>query len=221
MSSLEIARSICCRELKTLDVLDSDGNKIGRISDMTFTFENDLKLAQFILGGSAWEEFLESVRARPDKDPIFDASLIEKMDEKVYLNACKDTLKTTLDKCAISDEEIRLSEIEKKAIFDKTGKRIGRAVDIDFDVDGSASLIVGGGFVEELLENLGVKRDVDVIVPGSTIGSIGDSIELTVSSDELEKSMDEAVKAPEQKEARASKEVTRDVAKVRLFVRPF
>ncbi|TFF91348.1 hypothetical protein EU545_04405 [Candidatus Thorarchaeota archaeon] len=219
---MKLERSICCRELKKLDVLDSSEHKIGKINDMTFTFDGDLRLSQFILGGSAWEEFMESVGVKSDKDPVFDASLIEKMDEEVYLNTAKNSLKTTLDDCAITDEEFRLSDLEKKDILDKDGFKLGKAVDVDFEVDGSASVIVGGGFVEELLEKFGMKRDVDVIVPGDTIESIGDVVKLTVSKKELELNMDEAVKKPEQKEAKRHKTVTQDVAKVRLFSqRPF
>lgn len=219
---MKVAKSICSRELKKADVLDSGGNKIGSINDMTFVFDGQLRLTQFILGGSAWEELMESIGARPDKDPIFDASLIEKIDDDVRLNTSVNSLKTTLDECAISDEEIRLSDFQKMDIVDKDGVKIGRAVDVDFDVEGAASLIVGGGFVEELLEGLGMKRDVDVVVPGDTIESVSGVIKLNVSQEDLKLGMDEAVKKPEQKEAKRHKEVTQDVAKVRLFShRPF
>ena len=219
---MKVAKSICSRELKKADVLDSGGNKIGSINDMTFVFDGQLRLTQFILGGSAWEELMESIGARPDKDPIFDASLIEKIDDDVRLNTSVNSLKTTLDECAISDEEIRLSDFQKMDIVDKDGVKIGRAVDVDFDVEGEASLIVGGGFVEELLEGLGMKRDVDVVVPGDTIESVSGVIKLNVSQEDLKLGMDEAVKKPEQKEAKRHKEVTQDVAKVRLFShRPF
>ncbi len=219
---MKVAKSICCRDLMKSDVLDSTGKKIGSISDMTFVFDGQLKLTQFILGGSAWEELMESIGARPDKDPIFDASLIEKIDAKVSLNTSVNSLKTTLDDCAISDEEIRLSEFRKMDIIDKDGAKIGRAVDVDFDVEGAASLIVGGGFIEELLEGLGMKSDVDVVVPGDTIETITDVIKLNVTKEDLKLGMDEAVKTPGQKEAKRHKQVTQDVAKVQLFShRPF
>jgi sporulation protein YlmC with PRC-barrel domain len=187
---MKLNRSICCRELRKVDVIDTSGQKVGNIGDLTFTFDGKLKLSQFILAGSAWEEFLESIKIRPDKDPVFDASLIEKITNKVHINTSANSLKTTLDNCAISDDEIRLSHLEKLDIFDKDGIKVGRAVDVDFDKDGSAQLIVGGGFIEEKLEALGLKTDIDIIVPSEVISSIQNNIKLMVSRDELENTMD-------------------------------
>ncbi len=216
---MEINRSICCKEIKKIDVLDSTGTKIGRINDLTFTFDGSLKLSQFILAGSAWEEMLEALKIKPDKDPIFDAKLITKIGDKIHLDTSVNSLKTTLDECAISDEEIRLSNLAKLDVLDKNGIKIGRITDIDFDVDGSASFIVGGGFIEEKLEALGIKSDIDIIVSDKVIESISDKIHLLVSKSELDTTMEEAMqdRNPEVREARDQKAVYRDVSKVRLF----
>lgn len=215
---MEITRSLCCKQLRKMDVIDSSGEKIGRIGDLTFQFENsELKIAQFILAGPRFEEFLEAIKVKPDRDPVFDISLIKKMGEKVHLDTSANSLKTTLDECAISDDEIRLSKLEKFTIYDKDGGKIGNAVDVDFDVDGSASIIVGGGFFEEKLEALGLKTDVDLIVPGSAIDSITDRITLNVCKEDLNTTMDGALKPDEVKKAKANKSVHTDVAKVRLF----
>ncbi len=219
---MEISQSICCKELKNSDVLDTTGNKIGRIGDFTFKFDGELKLAQFILAGPRFEEFLEAVKIKPDKDPIFDASLIKKLGDEVHLDTTANTLKTTLDDCAITDDEIRLSDLQKLEIYDKKGEKIGKTLDVDFDTDGSASLIVGGGFFEEKLEALGFKKDVDLIVPGNVIEEVSDKITLKVEKDELNKTMEESFEPEEKKKARTEKTIHRDVAKVRLFThRPF
>lgn len=217
---MDVSRSLNCREMKECDVIGSDGEKIGRISDMTFTFDGELKLSQFILAGSAWEEFLESVGAKPDMDPVFDGSLIEKIGDRIQLNTSSNSLKSTLDKDAIPTGEIRLSTLEDMDILDESGVKVGRAVDIDFDVDGTVSLTVGGGFIEETLESLGFKKDVDIIVPGSTISTITDTIQLKVSKDSLGLTMDEALKAPDVDEARTRYADEKSVMKVRLFSRP-
>jgi sporulation protein YlmC with PRC-barrel domain len=176
-----------------------------------------LKLTKFILAGPRFEEFLESIKVRPDKDPVFDGALITKVDEKVHLDTSVNSLKTTLDKDAIPEGDIRLSQLEKMDIVDNTGKKIGRAIDIDFDVDGSASMIVGGGFIEEKLEAAGLKADIDIIVPGSVISSISDKICLSVSESELATTMDDALKSDEVKKAREAKAVHHEVTKVRLY----
>ena len=218
--TVDVSRSLNCKELKDCDVLDSSGEKIGHISDMTFTFDGELKISQFILAGSVWEEFLESVGVRPDSDPVFDGSLIKRIGDKVQLNTSRNSLKSTMDKGAIPKGEIRLSTLEDMDILDENGVKVGRAIDIDFDVDGKASLTVGGGFIEETLESLGFKADVDIIVPGSTIGSVTDNIHLKVSKDALELTMDEALKAPDVAEARTKYADDKSVMKVRLFHRP-
>ena len=215
---MDVARSLECREIKHCDVVDSMGEKIGRIGDMTFTFSNGtLKPSQFILIGSAWEEFLEAIGARPDNDPVFDISLIEKMGDRIELNTTKNSLKSKLDQGAFTSDEIKLSYFEDLDICDENGEKVGRAIDIDFNVDGSASVIVGGGFIEESLESWGFKEDVDIIVPATTIETISDHVKLKVSKDELALTMEEAVKAPEVKEALDRKSTQQEVMKVRLF----
>ncbi|MHA1390245.1 MAG: PRC-barrel domain-containing protein [Candidatus Thorarchaeota archaeon] len=120
---MKLARSLCCREMK----------KSGNVGNLTFTFDKELKLSKFILAGPRFEEFLESIKVKPDKDPVFDSSLITKIDENVHLETSVNSFKTTLDKDAIPEGEIRLSKLEKMDIVDSTGKKIGRAIDIDFD----------------------------------------------------------------------------------------
>jgi sporulation protein YlmC with PRC-barrel domain len=214
---VDVDKSLNCNELRDCDVIDSTGKKIGKIGDMTFTFDGNLNLAQFVLVGSAWEEFLESIGAKPDKDPLFDASLIRRIGDKVQLATNVNSLKTTLDEDAIPKGEVRWSELKDKYIVDKDEVGVGKAVDIDFDVDGTASLTVGGGIIEETLESIGLKADVDIIVPAETIESMGDKIKLKVSKDELKLTMDKALENLEVKKARDDLATQRDVAKVRLF----
>ncbi len=217
--TMDIAKSLRCRELKNRDVVDSTGEKVGNIGDLTFTFDGQLRLSHFILAGPKLEEFLEAIKMRPDKDPVFNASLIKKIDDKVYLNVSVNGLKTTLDEDAIPVGEIRLSKLEKMDIFDKDNVKVGRTIDVDFDVDGSASVIVGGGFIEEKLESAGLKADVDIIVPSDGIDSLTDVMKLKVSKSELGTTMEEALKAmaPKIIEARAAKDIHYDINKVRLF----
>ncbi|MFX1560136.1 MAG: PRC-barrel domain-containing protein [Promethearchaeota archaeon] len=215
---MDVTKPLNCRDLRNCDVVDSSGQKVGRINDMTFTFDGQFKLEQFVLAGSAWEEFLESVKVKPDKDPLFDASMIRKIGDKVQLETNVNALKTTLDEGAIPKGEIRWSELSKKHIVDKDDVSVGKAVDIDFDLDGTAALTVGGGMIEESLEKIGLKDDIDIIVPAETIESIGDKIKLKVSKDELQLTMDKALENPEVRETR---DTNRDIMKVRLFLRPF
>jgi sporulation protein YlmC with PRC-barrel domain len=214
---VDVVKSLNCRELRNCDVVDSSGTKVGKINDLTFTFEGALKLKQFILAGSKWEEFLESVKFRPDKDPVLSASLIQKIGDEVHLNTNVNSLKTTLDKEAIELGELRWSKLTKMDIYDKDNVKIGRAVDVDFDTDGTACLIVGGGFVEESLEAIGLKSDVDILLPSEHIVSIHDKVVLDVSRDNLKLTMDEALENPEVEKAKALPADKRAAVKVRLY----
>ena len=214
---MDVTRSINCNELRNCDVVDSSGEKVGRIDDVTFTFDGSLKLKQFILAGSRWEELLESAKIKPDKDHLLDAALITRIGDRVQLSTNVNSLKTTLDAGAISADEIRWSDLTKMDIYDQDGVKVGRAFDIDFDLDGSASLIVGGGLVEESLESMGLKTDIDIIVPAKTIASMSDKIKLTVSKEDLKLTMDKALENPEVRKAKDLPAEQRAVAKVRLY----
>lgn len=200
---LEISQPINTKTLKNADVVDSNGDVIGRISDMTFTFDGKFKLSKFILAGSRFEEFLESIKVRPDHDPVFDASMIKSVSDHVHLDTSKNDLKTTLDQDAITSDEIRFSKLQKMAIIDKNGEKVGKALEMDFDVEGKVCVVAGGGFVEEKLEAVGIKADIDILVPGMAIDSIGDAIHLSVSKDVLSRTLDETLKkVPDMREAK-------------------
>jgi sporulation protein YlmC with PRC-barrel domain len=214
---VDVKRSMSCKELRRCDVVDSSGVKVGRIGDLTFTFDGTLKLKQFILSGSRWEEFLESAKIRPDKDPLLNAGFIEIIGDKVQLNTNVNSLKTTLDEGAIAPGEVRWSDLTKMEIYDQDDVKVGRAVDVDFDHDGTVSLIVGGGIVEESLESLGLKTDIDIIVPAQTIESMRNNIKLKVSKEDLKLTMAEALENPEVKKAKELPADKRAAVRVRLY----
>ena len=214
---MDVRRSMNCNELRHCDVVDSSGVKVGRIGDLTFTFDGKLRLKQFILSGSRWEEFLESAKIRPDKDPLLNAGLIEIIGDRVQLNTNINSLKTTLDEGAIAPGEIRWSDLTKMEIYDQDDVKVGHAVDVDFDLDGSASLIVGGGLVEESLESIGLKTDVDIIVPAETIESMREKIKLKVSKEDLKLTMTKALENPEVKKAKELPANKRAAVRVRLY----
>jgi sporulation protein YlmC with PRC-barrel domain len=191
---MKVARPYCCNELKKKAVMDAAGKKIGQISDLTFTFDGDLKLAHLLLAGPVWEEFLETIRLKSGHIYKIRSSAIKKVDEHIHLDMTANHLATTLDKDTFSDHEVRFSELEKLDIIDKDCIRIGRAIDVDIDADGGISIIVGGGFIEEKLEAIGLRDDVDIIVPSTVISSIDDSIQLSVSKDELDTSLNGILK---------------------------
>ena len=160
---------------------------------------------------------LESVRIKPDRDLLLNASLISRIGDTIQLSTNVNSLKTTLDEGAISEDEIRWSDLKKMDIYDHDDVKVGRAVDIDFNLDGSASLVVGGGIIEETLESVGLKQDIGIIVPAKTIMSMSDKIKLSVSRDDLKLTMNKALENPEVKKARELPNLRGTALKVRLY----
>ena len=204
---MDLTQSLNCRQLRKYDVVDSTGEKIGRIGEMTFTFDKELKLSHFILVGSRWDAWVDWV----DFFPIFNASHITKITDKIHLDTTANDLRIAIDDDV--SEEHSLSNLEGMDIYDKEGLKVGNIIDIDFDVDGMASFTVGGGIIEETLEAIGLKADIDIIVPANTVESITDTVKLFVSKDDLQLTMDEALK----RKTRDKVATDREHAKVRLY----
>ncbi len=195
---MDVAKSIQCEELLEFDVIDSSGNKIGNIGDMVFKFKDEIELTHFVLTGSFWEEFLERIGARDDIDPVFDASLIKEMKrDKVVLNTEGNKLQNLMSDFSEGEGDFSYKKLKDRDIVDDDGVKVGKVVDIHFDNDGLITLLAGGNFVEELLEASGIKVDVDILVPGTTIKSIGDAINLRVRKDQLSSVIGDALRSPD------------------------
>lgn len=163
-------------QLKNKDVVDSQGQPVGRVIDFIFTVDGTKLLPKFIvLGGSRVEEFLESIGARPDDDPVFTTDVMEEVgEEKIVLCADQDMLKSTLDSDVIGENDRKLSDISKIKVIDVDGFKVGNTIDVWFAEDGEVYMLLGGGFFEETLEKLRAQPDIDLLVTHKDIESFGD-----------------------------------------------
>lgn len=84
---------------------------------------------------------------------------------------------------------VQFSKIRRKIIVDAGDVEVGEPVDIGFSFTFEPKfLLVGGGFIEELLETLKRRDDVDQLVRLDQIEKISDAIYLNVREEELERS---------------------------------
>ncbi|MHA2020855.1 MAG: PRC-barrel domain-containing protein [Candidatus Thorarchaeota archaeon] len=152
-------------EIKKKPVVDSKGEILGTVIDFIFTIDdNKLNPKSVIVGGSRVEELLEPIGLRPDKDPIFSVDHIDAVTEdKVTLTVDGETLCNTLCEDSIDDTDRKLSQISKAKVIDSDGIKIGNVIDVWFDQDAQIWLLLGGGFLEETLEKLGVQPDIDLL----------------------------------------------------------
>lgn len=169
----------CCNlkysELKNKPVLDSEGENVGRIIDFVFHYEdNKIILESMLLGGSRFEEFLESIGMKPDVDPIINVESIDEIGDEVKLSISQEQMKTTLNSELLHDNDMTLSKLSRLPIVDSDGFKIGRITDVWFDNEDKIWLVIGGGFVEEILEKLKAQPDIDPIVPEEHIKNISE-----------------------------------------------
>ncbi|MFW9907304.1 MAG: PRC-barrel domain-containing protein [Candidatus Thorarchaeota archaeon] len=189
-----MVRSFCCNEIMNMDVLDSKGKKIGHVGEVSFTFNKMLKISRFTIEGPVWTKFLESLHIKDNQHRVFASSIIGKIDKHIHLTVAAEDFPSLEDKTTIPDDELRFSDLERLDIMDMNGIKVGHAIDVDIGTDGCASLIAGGGFFEEKLESIGLKNDVDIIIPCDAITSFDDTIRLSVPKDELDTTMDGILK---------------------------
>jgi sporulation protein YlmC with PRC-barrel domain len=173
-------------EIRGKDVIDSNGEKVGEIIDCIFDVsENKIALKHLVLGGGLIEELLESIGARPDIDPVCNVSDLDSISDKVYLKVSKESLKKTIDPGVICETDLNFSKLGKLNLVDDDGLKIGHIIDIWFDLNSRMWLVIGGGFIEELLEKLKAQPEIDLLVPMDFIKSI-DSHTITLSKTQFE-----------------------------------
>lgn len=182
----------CCNmkysEIKNKDVFDSNGERIGTVTDGIFSISgNKIDLKYIILGGGKIEEFLEKIGARPDIDPVCSVSDIDSISDKVYLKVDKDSLCKTIDKEVLAKTDVKFSQLGKWKVIDADGFKIGNVIDLWFDTASHLWLVLGGGIFEEFLEKIHAAPDIDLLVPQDFIEGLDKtSIKLNKTRFQLE-----------------------------------
>ena len=164
-------------QLSRMRVHDVNGNHVGRVIDFTFTYENNkIQLQHLILGDSRIVEFLEKIKIKPDVDPVVPWDSVEKIGKGttvLKLNVEAEALKkTVIDPDAIPSGVIKMSDFSAKEIVGTDTKKCGKVIDVLFDRTYGTGLVLGGSWLEELLEGLKLISDVDFILPEEAIEKI-------------------------------------------------
>ena len=87
---------------------------------------------------------------------------------------------------------MKYSEIRGLDVIDKNGVKVGEIMDSVFDCSSLElkQFILGGGRVEELLESIGARKDIDPLVDVGQVHAISDKVDLTVDGTALKKTID-------------------------------
>ncbi|MCK5240482.1 MAG: PRC-barrel domain-containing protein [Candidatus Thorarchaeota archaeon] len=90
---------------------------------------------------------------------------------------------------------IRFSQMMKKNVVDSTGKDIGKVNDFIISYTPKSvtlkSIVLGGGRIEEFLESIGLRPDVDPVFQMDCISQIQDEIVLITEGEKLKTTLDE------------------------------
>lgn len=182
-------------DVKNKDVVDSNGKKIGNVSDLIFHLQGTRLIPRsLVLGGGRIEEFLESIGVRPDYDPVFNIEIIDAVeDDRIILCANREKLNSTLDPGIFDEDDIKLSDLSKLRIIDADGFKVGNVIDVWFDTDDEVYLVLGGGFFKEILERLHAQPDIDLLASYKEIESItNEEIKLKWTKFQLDSNCEQA-----------------------------
>jgi hypothetical protein len=125
-----------------------------------------------VLGGGMIEELLESIKAKPDIDPVCNVEDLASISDKVYLEVSKESLKKTIDPGVMGEYDVKFGKFKELDVLDSDGLKLGNVIDLWFDLKSRLWLVLGGGFFEELLEKLKAQPDIDLLVPMDFIKTV-------------------------------------------------
>lgn len=95
--------------------------------------------------------------------------------------------------------ELKYSEIRRKDVVDSKGEKVGEVMDWIFDCSLNKLdlkyIVLGGGWVEEFLEFIGARPDIDPVIKIEDVDSISDKVYLKVEGESLKKTIDPGVLA--------------------------
>ncbi|MEA2070932.1 MAG: PRC-barrel domain-containing protein [Asgard group archaeon] len=176
--------------LRKRDVISADKLQCGRLIDIIF--DQELNLHSFLLGGSRFEELREVLGLIEDIDPVIPISSIDKITKQaIKINIQKKDLRHKLENGVLPEKNVSLTNLKRKKIVDSKGNTIGKIVNMVFIPSGDFAFIIGGNWLEEFLESIKFKTNVDLLLPVKYIESFdNDRIKLNITSDKLRLTLD-------------------------------
>ncbi len=160
-------------DMKNKDIVDSNGETIGRVIDFHFELKDGKVIFKsIVMGGSRIEEFLERIGAKANIDPFFPLEVVDRYEPgKLHLKIPYEKLSEPVK---IGQNEKLLSQLGKYSVVDCDGNTLGKFRDVIFDEKARPWFVVEGGFFEENFEKLGIRADIDPLVPPEFIDKITD-----------------------------------------------
>ena len=139
--------------LRSLKVIDSDGNKIGRIKDALIDRTN-LNVKGYVVYGSRYEEIMEDLRLIDNVDPVITPENVVQLSEKaIILNKPKSELTNIAVLGVKGENDALFSELINFPETDSLKKVLGVLTNFYINGDNSISYQLGGkDFIKYLQE---------------------------------------------------------------------
>lgn len=159
-------------ELKGTTVRDVRGAALGRVADFIIrTGAGVIDVEYLTVAGEGRVRAALPGKHAAEAVVAFDE--IDRIEDEVHLLKEHDAPASLEERGISREKHLRFSELTKARVIDSGGFRIGHVLDVWLDEDGTTCLVLGGGFIEETLEKLHLRPDVDLLCPANWIESIG------------------------------------------------
>jgi sporulation protein YlmC with PRC-barrel domain/GNAT superfamily N-acetyltransferase len=175
---------------KGYEIFNHTNEKIGRIKD--FVIDEKYYFTKVLLGHSLIETLKEKIGRKSDARYVIPIDLLERDERKgtnkLFLNSNQNQLKLITNPKALGKGEMLFSSLKNIKIFDSENKLVGRVIDAITHIDHKVSLILGGSYLEEIKEDLGIIPDLDIFLPTNLIVSLSSKrINISVEKSKLSK----------------------------------
>ncbi len=178
-------------ELRKKTVVCPDGKKMGRIIDVVF--EDNLNMHSFIIGGSFWEEFRESIGIIDDIDPVIPIEhVIEVTKDEVRIDLTKEQCRHKLEKDVFPENAKMYSQMKRMNIVDYSNKPIGKICNMVFLPCGEPTFIVNANKTNIIPK--GVTSHWDLLIPHTHVEEMSSKyMKLNVNAEQLSLALNDKV----------------------------
>jgi sporulation protein YlmC with PRC-barrel domain len=178
-------------ELRKKTVICPDGKKMGHIIDVVF--EDNLNMHSFIIGGSFWEKFRESLGIIDDIDPVIPIEhVIEVTKDEIKIDLTKEQCRHSLEKNVFPENAKMYSQMKRMDILDYSNKSIGKICNMVFLPCGEPIFIVNANKTEIVPK--GITSHWDLLVPHTHVDEMSTKhMKLNVNVKQLSVSLNDHI----------------------------
>ncbi len=190
LNMCELERFENISDMRKKVLVCADGKKIGHISDIIF--DKNLNIKSFIIAGSFWEEFRESLGIIDDIDPVVPVEhILEVTGNEIKIDLHKDQLPHKFSEGIITPETITYKALKRKQVMDYNNHPLGKISNMIFLPCGEAAFILSCNKETDMTPK-GFGAKWDLLIPATDIESVDlKTVRISVKAESLEKTLND------------------------------